>query len=146
MSLRCCLSLLCALCLFGTNVSYGQARQAQSTAVVSVTLQPAPSVCTAQGGSAASVTCLTSNSPVFSVPGRTDVTAVSISVTQSASTMLPSASSITTFQTASQVPSTVNVSNVGPTAAGGQDTRTVESATLSAPAGTPPPEEIEVTF
>lgn len=109
------------------------------------------SACATLSGVTARVSCLTSATPRFDVPGRTDVSQV------------PGLQ----LETAASTPSEVNVSGLGATAAGPQDgsggftetelgsgaatdadedQRRRKGAAFTAPASSPPIQEIEVSF
>jgi len=136
-----------ALCILGVFPVHAQDRTSTSNLRLSITLNSAPTQCATQSGAVVSVTCLTDSTPSFSAPGRPDVVAVSISASQSGGSLMTTTSSTAPIsESAAQVPSTVNVSNLSPTAAGPGDSRTIESASMSAPKGSSPPEEIEVSF
>jgi len=135
------------LCLLSVIAAHAQDRTSTANLRLSITLNSAPTQCATQSGAVVSVTCLTDSTPSFSAPGRPDVVAVSISASQSGGSLMTTTSSTAPIsESAAQVPSTVNVSNLSPTAAGPGDSRTIESASMSAPKGSSPPEEIEVSF
>ncbi len=125
--------------LLGRGVIAGQQQAGFS---VNITLNPssAPTACSARSvsGGAVAVQCFT-----------TAVATVSAVTSSSLG------------ETAAQAPSTVNLDNLGPTAAGdspssdgsedegydeASDTRERKSALIRAPAGRPAPEEIEIMF
>ncbi len=107
---------------------------------VRITATVLPTVCVTRAGKARSdnarIACRTSEVPSFSVPGRPDVLVINTAKNAQ--------------ETEGQVPSDVHLNRLEPTAAGPEttdtDARAFDAARLIAPANTPPPEEIEVSF
>jgi len=112
--------------------------QAQGSFQVRIGTTPLP-VCTVRtvgaSGVRARVVCLSEGVPAFRVPGRADDFTVERGGTARG-------------ETAAQVPGSAELRGLRATGAGPAqvDTRTLESATLSAPADIAGPEEIEVSF